>query len=356
MLTVLFPSKPFYPTKEVDSAFEREFQVCGDVGIDRALVDVDVLLQGKVDGIESLHLQNVSSELEPGGRVVVYRGWILSAGQYGQLYRALWSLGHRMINTPAEYQFCQELPSWYPSLRGVTPKSVWFPPEGRLGFEVNTIAAEVEERLGMGPYIVKDYVKSQKHEWEAACFIPSPEAIAEVTQRFIELQGNTLAGGLVYREFVPFRKVGNHPKSGMPLCNEVRTMNLPWSAGIFSYWGPDEGGERIRLPHGAITFRSTDPKDGERCPACEGLGERRSQVGRRVYHTKCLRCHGKGVASPSLNIGKMIKSNFYSMDLAQLDETGDWMVVELGDGQVTGLADHVDVKSFYEALAYRFET
>lgn len=29
--------------------------------------------------------------------------------------------------------------------------------------------------------------------------------------------------------------------------------------------------------------------------------------------------------------------------------------MELGDGQVTGLPPHADLKAFYEALAYRFD-
>jgi hypothetical protein len=356
MLTVLFPSEPFKPNK-VDPAFGAELEACQDLGIDVALVDVDVLIQGKVKGIESLKFQNITNELEPGGRTVVYRGWILSAAQYGRLYRALWSVGHRMINTPQEYQFCQELPQWYPVLQGVTPKSVWFQPtlEGRKDpITLQAFATEVREKLGPGPYIVKDFVKSRKHEWEEACFIPGFADVARVTKRLIELQGDDLTGGLVYRQYVPFRRIGKHPKSGMPLSNEVRCMHLPYPAGNFAYWGPDEGGEATRMPHGILTFRSTDPKDGERCPTCKGTGERRRQVGRRVYPHPCPVCRGKKHVSPSMNIGRVIKSNFYSMDIAQLDETGDWMIVELGDGQVTGMPPHADLKAFYEALAYRF--
>jgi len=70
----------------------------------------------------------------------------------------------------------------------------------------------------------------------------------------------------------------------------------------------------------------------------------------------CERCGGKGHASPSFNLDHMIKSNFYSMDIAQLDaDPSGWSIVELGDGQVTGLPPHADLKEFYEALAYRFQ-
>lgn len=57
---------------------------------------------------------------------------------------------------------------------------MWFETSG-LSFEdqldgkepdLQTIATEVREKLGPGPYIVKDYVKSRKHEWDEACYIP----------------------------------------------------------------------------------------------------------------------------------------------------------------------------------------
>jgi hypothetical protein len=45
-----------------------------------------------------------------------------------------------------------------------------------------------------------------------------------------------------------------------------------------------------------------------------------------------------------------IPSRFFTVDVACL-ENGDWMIVELGDGQVAGLPDNSDLKQFYEALA-----
>jgi hypothetical protein len=47
------------------------------------------------------------------------------------------------------------------------------------------------------------FVKSRKHEWTDACFIPSAadrSAVERVVNRFLELQGEELAGGLVFFE------------------------------------------------------------------------------------------------------------------------------------------------------------
>jgi hypothetical protein len=37
------------------------------------------------------------------------------------------------------------------------------------------------------------------------------------------------------------------------------------------------------------------------------------------------------------------------MDVAKRRD-GDWLIVELGDGQVAGLPEHGDIEAFYKAL------
>jgi len=45
----------------------------------------------------------------------------------------------------------------------------------------------------------------------------------------------------------------------------------------------------------------------------------------------------------------LISSHFFSMDVAQT-ASGEWIVIELGDGQVSGLPPQMDAKAFYHAL------
>ena len=45
-------------------------------------------------------------------------------------------------------------------------------------------------------------------------------------------------------------------------------------------------------------------------------------------------------------------SRFFTMDIAKRVDS-DWMIVELGDGQVAGLPDRADTGAFYQALAQR---
>jgi sugar phosphate isomerase/epimerase len=53
-----------------------------------------------------------------------------------------------------------------------------------------------------------------------------------------------------------------------------------------------------------------------------------------------------------IEVARRVQSRFFTMDVAKrLD--GEWMIVELGDGQVAGLPDRADVVAFYRRLAER---
>lgn len=63
---------------------------------------------------------------------------------------------------------------------------------------------------------------------------------------------------------------------------------------------------------------------------------------------------GYGDARPPLDeftqVAATIPCRFFTMDAA-LRATGDWIIVELGDGQVSGLRDQADVPDFYRRLS-----
>jgi hypothetical protein len=60
-----------------------------------------------------------------------------------------------------------------------------------------------------------------------------------------------------------------------------------------------------------------------------------------------------GGAKPDLElfseIGQRIDSNFFTMDIAKKKD-GEWMIIELGDGQVSGLPENTNKDDFYESL------
>ena len=125
--------------------------------------------------------------------LAAYRGWMVTPSQYRVLYDALVARGIRLINDPDQYRHGHHLPENYPVIEGRTPRSVWL--TGDLGIDR---IMEALTPFGDAPVIVKDFVKSRKHEWAEACFIPSAadrQAVERVVGRFLELQGEDLERG-----------------------------------------------------------------------------------------------------------------------------------------------------------------
>jgi hypothetical protein len=82
------------------------------------------------------------------------------------------------INDPTSYKHCHYLPEWLPMFEMQTPKSIWIDKDN---LPDNPIDVVMEKLLVFGsePVIVKDYVKSEKHRWAEACFIPDPSQSRE---------------------------------------------------------------------------------------------------------------------------------------------------------------------------------
>jgi hypothetical protein len=51
-----------------------------------------------------------------------------------------------------------------------------------------------------------------------------------------------------------------------------------------------------------------------------------------------------------LSVAREVRSRFFTMDVAERKD-GDWIIIELGDGQVAGLPENADVNQLYRALA-----
>lgn len=293
---VVFSSHPLDP-KRVDPSFEAEFSAAREAGLAVHLLDTAALDERAFE-----RAVRRIAPIEPAVEAV-FRGWMLSAEEYGGLHRSLAARGVVLLNSEAQYRHTHHLPEWYPSLREHTPKSAWTTRGAR--FEPDELLAMLEP-FGDAPLIVKDYVKSQKHHWDEACFIRSArdrDAVLRVTERFIELQGERLVGGLVFREFVSLEPLVTHSKSKMPLTREFRVFvrdGCPWLSA--PYW--EEG----------------DYRD-ESLPS-------------ELFAQECAR----------------IESRLFTMDVARRTD-GRWIIMELGDAQVAGLPEALAPERFYRALA-----
>jgi hypothetical protein len=137
-----------------------------------------------------------------------YRGWMIPAGIYADLEAALAERAAHLLTTARQYRAAHELPGWYDLFRSVTPASNWLPCEPRHTPDPGELS-RLASVLPPGAGVVKDYVKSRKHEWAEACFLPDladADAVHAVVSRFVALQDDSLTGGIVLRAFDQLRR------------------------------------------------------------------------------------------------------------------------------------------------------
>jgi hypothetical protein len=77
--------------------------------------------------------------------------------------------GLRLVTSPVAYRFCHMLPEYYRSIKPLTPAMLWLPPDYPTA-EIQ----EVVSHFGDTPLIMKDYVRSRKHEWDEPVIFPLP--------------------------------------------------------------------------------------------------------------------------------------------------------------------------------------
>ena len=286
---LLVPADPL-SARQPDEHFAAEAEAAKDAGMTVALVDHDALTEPDWMGRTTRPVRRVSAN-GGGSSEAVCRGWMLRSEQYTAFAGALAGRGGTLRTSAAAYQRAHELPGWYSALAAVTPESVWTDGEGQAAF--GAACAE----LGAGPAVLRDYVKSMKHYWDEAAYIPDvgdQAAARKVASRFRELRDEEFTGGFVLRRFEDF------------ISAEVRT------------WWVD-GTCRLITPH-PDTAGSPPPSDLDLAwlaPLVASLGLR-----------------------------------FVTVDLI-LRADGVWRVVELGDGQVSDRPSSTDPAEFAAAILPR---
>ncbi|MDT0264795.1 ATP-grasp domain-containing protein [Streptomyces sp. DSM 44915] len=192
MSQVLFCRDPLNP-RRVDAHFAPEAEAVRELGGTVALLDHDALLAG--DARDAV--ARVPRDLGP----VWYRGWMIPEQRYAELATALAARGTPLRVSADEYRCAHELPYWYPEFEAVTAASRWLAAEPG---EVPTAEelARLASTLPAGPGVVKDWVKSRKHEWDTAAYVPDladTPGLRRVVARMMELQDEFLAGGVALR-------------------------------------------------------------------------------------------------------------------------------------------------------------
>lgn len=225
---------------------------------------------------------------------LVYRGWMMKPGQYAAFFEALGERRLRPMTRPDAYEEFHMFPLAYARhgvLQVYAPRIVAFPGK--------SVDAEVVSRT-FSEFMVKDYVKSVKGTSFPISFKAplSQERMDEIVGEFARLRGDLFTAGIVCREYVDLARYGG-------ATNEWRAFYL--------------GGSLLN-----VCRNSNQPAIVAKPP--------------------------EKLVSACANLG----SPYYTVDFAERID-GSWIVVETGDGQVSGLATAQDPMIYYQVLADALE-
>ncbi|CAN5638817.1 ATP-grasp domain-containing protein [soil metagenome] len=291
-MKLLFPQNPRM-RKLPDSIFEPEYDAAQSHGFECLLFAEEVM---SFEGID-IALRS----LPPGdGGDLLYRGWIFTEEVYNQFYDALLARGYRLVSTPLQYSEVTYFPNYYPNIREVSPEAVWTDvPDAYQAWSLS-------RRMGDGPFVIKDHIKSAKHLWNEACFIPKAagrEQFEWIAENLKNEQGKTFNRGFVIKQYVPLQTRGYGPRE-YPMCEEYRLFFWKQHLLVASHYH--------QQPANNVDF------------------------------------------SPFEKIATRFTSDFFSMDIAKT-ESGKWIVVDMGAGECSSLPPSLPAIEFYRKLSERLK-
>jgi len=291
-MNLLFPQNPTM-RKLPEPVFEAEFDAAKSLGFTCFLFDEEALSSGDFD--------LAFKHLPPGdGSELLYRGWIFTEELYQRFREALLARGYALVSTAAQYAEVTYFPNYYPKIREVSPSAVWTEtPDSYLAWSRS-------RRLGDGPFVIKDHIKSAKHLWHEACFVPKGsgrENFERIAENLKTEQGKTFFRGFVVKQYVPLRSRGESPRE-YPMCEEYRLFFWKWRLLIASHYH--------RQPENPVDWFQF------------------------------------------VNLAQRFGAPFFTMDVAQA-EAGNWIVVDMGAGECSSLPPSLEPTRFYSKLAEMME-
>lgn len=250
------------------------------------------MMDGKELAAASFHFNLCSQRtMVRDGDLVIGRYSVLPF--YDELAADLQTLGAKLINSPAQHRYAADISAWYPDLRDMTPET-W------LRWE------DVPD--DSGPLVVKGRTNSRKFSWNTHMFAENKRAAADVAWR---LEQDAVVGvqDAVFRRYIPLRTymVG---LQGLPVTEEYRFFMLDGKVLCGAYYWSGHLDDLPEVP------------DPSRIP------------------TKFLEEVGRRIAD---------RIRFVVVDVA-VTASGDPLVIELNDAQMSGLSDN-NPDILYGALA-----
>jgi hypothetical protein len=195
----------------------------------------------------------------------------------------------RFINSWTQHRYVADIRNWYQDLIGFTPQT-W------------TTWHDLPE----ASFVLKGLTNSRKHSWDTMMFAATR---ADVTRVAGELLKDQMIGdqGLVVRRYIPLRRFDT-AINGLPITNEWRCFY--------------SGTQLLSCGYYWSNFEECKPYDTLPDEAVALLNKVAPIVAKHI--------------------------NFWVVDIAETDN-GDWIVIELNDGQMSGLS-MIDPLSFYETM------
>lgn len=231
------------------------------------------------------------SEIPSEPKKAIMRGWMLKPEKYIELYNLLLARNIELLTNPESYETMHIFPNTYKYIAEDTPLMRLYPLHKELLVD--------ELKKYFDKFMVKDYVKSVKGTEFPTYFDTkdlTQEYLNEQMEVFYKYRGNLLTGGLCVKQYVGLKRYGEH-------TNEWRVFYLQ--------------GEIITISKNS------------------------NQTNYVPEPPKKLIEKYKNLPSP-----------YYTIDFAELN-TGDWTIIETGDGSVSGLSPNQDILAYYRAIYNR---
>jgi len=302
-MNIIIPASELNKRKPHDM-YQEEYDAASKYA-DVHLLDINDIVRARTDKeVVSMMVPRLQwgSITQP----VFYHGWMMDHDMYHDFNQFLKGRGYLLTNNLDNYFCGHYFDAWYDVLKDLTPKSAilkmnsFRDPKPELRPMIDAVLAfQKENKCAV---IIKDGVKSLKHDWNEACFIPADAnafQVAKVVSTFLTIKTNynDFQGSFVIRKFVELKQIGLHPKSKMPISQEYRTFILRGK--IISqdpYWEGDYDAE-----------------------------------------------------TPPEELINEIASNLFTIDTAQLAD-GTWTCIEVGDGQVSSIPPKANKDKFFRNL------
>jgi hypothetical protein len=220
----------------------------------------------------------------------VYRGWMMHPERYEDFYGKLLKQNIRLVVDPEAYRRLHIFPNVYEKIKADTAPALFFELYSRIS--LSRVFSHFRR------FMVKDFVKSVKGTEFPRFFDENTtqETFDHWMDVFYELRDEEITDGICVKEYRDLKRYGG-------TTNEWRVfyMNQVPATVTLNSLHP----ESFPAPDRALIEKYTD-----------------------------------------------LESPFYTLDFAELAD-GGWMIVEAGDGGVSGLCYRQDIREFYAIMAAR---